>query len=374
MFYLIGIIITFFLAVLLIVKKNKSTPDWILTLWLISTAVLQLVFYLFISGEYYNYPQFLGIERPLPLLQGPFLYIYTATSTRQPVLGKYPALHFAPWLLAHTLLIPFTLLPASEKIYVYQHQGLGYENVSEILVWAITLSGVVYIFLALRLLRQHKRNIEQQFSNTGNISLNWLRYLIYGLGAVWLMVIVGDDKIIFATAVLFVLFLGYFGINQVGIFTQTPIVSNETNAQSDSGKEEMIVESTETKKYQKSGLTEEAAIDLHNKLVQLMADQKLFKNPELTLPELAQKLDVNPNTLSQVINSREGKNFYDYINLLRIADFKEQLQQPESQKYSLLGLATQCGFNSKTTFNRNFKKTTGLSPTEYLAKNNISLQ
>jgi AraC-like DNA-binding protein len=83
---------------------------------------------------------------------------------------------------------------------------------------------------------------------------------------------------------------------------------------------------------------------------------------------------VNPNTLSQVINSREGKNFYDYINLLRIADFKEQIQQPESQKYSLLGLATQCGFNSKTTFNRNFKKATGLSPTEYLAKNNISLQ
>ena len=375
MIYFIGVIITFFLAVLLITKKNKNTPDWILSIWLIIIGIHLLLYYWFITGKYLEFPFFLGFDRPIPLLHGPLLYLYTASSTGL-LKKKSVAFHFAPWLLAHVLLIPFLLLPVSEKVEVYKNSGRGYETVSGILVWAIIVSGVVYVALSLKLLNDHKRNIEQEFSNTVKINLAWLRYLIFGVGFIWLMVMFTEDVFVFISVVLFIISLGYFGIRQVGIFTHHEPVNVAVNTAIE---KEVVSEYSEpalpeVKKYQKSGLNPETAFEIHARLSATMKTEVLFRNPELTLPELATKLDVNPNILSQVINSREGKNFYDYINSLRIVDFKNVVLNPENQKYSLLGLAMQCGFNSKTSFNRNFKKATGVSPTEYLRKNNISLE
>ena len=97
-----------------------------------------------------------------------------------------------------------------------------------------------------------------------------------------------------------------------------------------------------------------------------MHDQKLYCNSELSLAELASRLNTQPNHLSQVINEREGKNFYDYINSLRIEEFKQLSAGADSRKYTLLALAQQCGFNSKSSFNRYFKKVTGQSPSEFI--------
>jgi AraC-like DNA-binding protein len=88
---------------------------------------------------------------------------------------------------------------------------------------------------------------------------------------------------------------------------------------------------------------------------------------------LAQSLNVHPNNLSQVINTFEGKTFFDYVNQKRIEEFKRIVSLPENQKFTLLALAHDCGFNSKTSFNRNFKNCTGLSPSEYLREAKIEL-
>ena len=104
-----------------------------------------------------------------------------------------------------------------------------------------------------------------------------------------------------------------------------------------------------------------------------MTEKKIYTEPELTLNSLAKLLEVHPNHLSQVINSIEGKNFYDFINFYRIEEFKRLVIRPESKNYTLLSLAYECGFNSKTSFNRNFKKSTGLSPSEFLQHQQIVL-
>lgn len=104
-----------------------------------------------------------------------------------------------------------------------------------------------------------------------------------------------------------------------------------------------------------------------------MQTEKLFKNAEISLLDIAQKLKVHPNNLSQVINSIEQKNFFDYINNYRIAEFKAIANLPINQKFTLLSLAYTCGFNSKTAFNRNFKNSTGLTPISYLAQQHIFL-
>jgi AraC-like DNA-binding protein len=82
---------------------------------------------------------------------------------------------------------------------------------------------------------------------------------------------------------------------------------------------------------------------------------------------LAKKIKIHPNYLSQVINEKQGKTFFEYINTLRVEEFKRLVALPESKQFTIMSLAYDCGFNSKSSFNKNFKKVTGQSPSEYLA-------
>ena len=104
------------------------------------------------------------------------------------------------------------------------------------------------------------------------------------------------------------------------------------------------------------------AAAIHSSLMKSITYEKVFTDPELALGTLARKLNVHPNHLSQVINTYELKNFYDFINFHRIEEFKRIVTMTENRNYTLVSLAYDCGFNSKASFNRNFKKVTGLAP------------
>lgn len=391
MLYIIGITITFFLVMLLAGKRHKTEADKILVIWLCVTGIHLLSYYNYVSQLYFQFPYFLGFELPLPLVHVPFLYLYTTSLTGQSSKNWFKIWHFLPFFATYILFFDFLTSPILYKIQVYEEQGRGYEWQRNLMNLAIIVSGIIYISLSLWKLRKHRKNINVEFSNTEKINLNWLRYLIYGTTGIWIFVILGNDELIYGAVVVYILFLGYFGIRQVGIFTHFhPIVLpasgelpdnmiskghlNITTAEKEGSLNEAFqggsIELQEVK-YQKSGLSEAAASLIHERLIQLMRDEKVFRNPEITLTELSQKLNVHPNILSQVINSKEQKNFFDYINSQRVETFKEIVSLPENQKFTLLSLAFDCGFNSKTSFNRNFKKTTGLSPSEYLQHENI---
>lgn len=106
------------------------------------------------------------------------------------------------------------------------------------------------------------------------------------------------------------------------------------------------------------------------KLILLMLKERLYEDPELTLSRVAGLLRTNPSLVSRVINQGFGINFNDFVNQYRIEAVKEMLGRGEHQNQTLLGIAFECGFNSKATFNRAFKKATGQSPKEWLEKNN----
>lgn len=400
MFYLAGIVITFFLSALLAGKKGKSAADKILTAWLMTMGFHLTLFYLYISGNYVNVPWLLGFDMPLPLVHGPFLFLYTTALTKQRKINLLGWAHFIPAIATYVVMIPFFLLTNEEKILIYKNKGAGYEWLTNVLVPAFMMSGVVYVILSFLRLRKHKKNIKRQFSNTEKINLDWLRNLIYGIAVIWLVIVLGlNDFYVFATVVLFVFFIGYFGIKQPGIFTnlgvhdidvdlptagnikEQPAIGDtshydryqaDDNVPDSSAAVELNEPTTKTK-YQKSSLNNETAARLHDQLTELMMTERIFTNPELNLGELAERLAVHPNILSQVINSFENKIFYDYINSLRIEEFKNLVSDPRNQQYTLLSLAYDCGFNSKTAFNRNFKKATGLSPSEYLRQANVNL-
>ena len=409
MFYLAGIIITFFLSIILWTKKGKTVADGVLAAWLCAMGFHLFLYYLHITGEIFRHTYLLGIQLPMPLLHGPFLYIYTVTVTheRNSFSKKY-LLHFIPAAIAWLALIQYYLMPAAEKINVYKHNGAGFEVYMISVLIAFTVSGFVYVFLSFYQLRQYRKRIAEEFSNTERINLNWLRYLIYSILAIWVVILLrGGDALIYGMVVIFVSLLGYFGIKHMGIFTyrreivkevimaadpvadESPDEVNEAprgreyaltppsiggSEKSLSEPEPVLLETTVLRtKYEKSGLQQQNAEKIHGQLDRLMKTGKLFKREELSLSQLAQELGVHPNHLSQVINTYENKNFYDYINSLRIEEFKSLALLPENSRYTLLSLAFECGFNSKTSFNRNFKKITGQSPSAYLKQMNVHL-
>lgn len=112
-------------------------------------------------------------------------------------------------------------------------------------------------------------------------------------------------------------------------------------------------------------LSEIEFTDFIGRINSSMEHEKPFLNPEISLPELATLVNIPPYQLSRVINEKFGCNFFDFINGYRVNEIKRKLNDPAFDNLSLLGIAYDCGFNSKSAFNRIFKKMTGLTPSEY---------
>lgn len=370
MIFIAGISISVFLIVLLIFKKEKNTPDWILLVWFLFISMHLLLYYFDISGFTARHSFLAGIILPFPLIHGPFLFLYVAALTgRLPGKKIYNLLHFIPFFGIYIYLAEFFGLPGDQKIYILSNQGVGYESFVRVNLLLIIFSGIGYITTSLLLIRKHQQSILHEFSYTEKINLKWLQYLSCGLGLIWIIVVFGDETQIFSSVVIYIVIAGFLGIKQPGIFTG-PDFRREINyapaAPARVFADEAATTEQNSVKYQKSGLTDKKKAELKLQLEQLIASEKFYCSPDLTLNALAGRLDVHPNYLSQYLNEEMGITFYDYINHLRIDEFKRIALNPENAAYSLLSLAYDCGFSSKSSFNRNFKKLTGQTPTQYL--------
>lgn len=411
MIYAGGIFISFFLFVLLLGKRRKNAADRVLSAWLLLALIHQAFIGWYASGRWSAIPALVGWELPFPFVHGPFLYLYLLSLTGRPGMPRRWALHFIPAVIvAGILAVVLPQMPLSEKLG--NPVASRFEPLFRYIVYGIMLSGLVYVGASLVLLSRHRKNIKRLFSNTEKITLNWMRYLIGGMGLIWTVVVLYPSaQALYLAVTLFIFFIGYFGIRQVGIFsdlqlpeetyapelpgdraielapvavpvtepvatgtiteTSTSMVMQETGEeplfpdQEQAGPAVAAEPVTIKIKYEKNRLADTEAGRIHLALGVLMQQQQLYKDPELTLGDLATALDLQPGLVSQVINTREGKSFYDYVNALRVSAFQELLLQPGSGQYTLLSLAFECGFNSKTSFNRNFKKITGMSPRDY---------
>jgi AraC-like DNA-binding protein len=101
------------------------------------------------------------------------------------------------------------------------------------------------------------------------------------------------------------------------------------------------------------------------KILSIMKSQKPYLNPDLDLTGLSELANMNLKVTSHLINHDLKTNFYEFVNKFRVEEFKYLVQGKDSDKFSLLGLAFECGFNSKSTFNHIFKKFTGQTPKEF---------
>ncbi len=364
----IGIILSFFLALLLYSKNNKSLTDTILALWLVVIGIHLASYFLKYKGYWELQPHLVGVTVPFPLMHGPFLYLYVKYSFKSDKkLNRSDYLHFAPALITYIYLIPFYFFYSVEdKIKVDSGEINDYSVFSSILLIGFIASGLSYTVLSYRKLLQRKKLLDTNFSFDARINLNWLRYAILIIGGVFLVVALlsvfrellnfqfpfNADILFYSIIVGFVVYVGYSGIRQQNLFSNTSIDEGKL-AKSD-------VE------YKKSGLKPQIAKEKHGELLSLMEKEKPYLNPKLTLAELADKLDISANYLSQIINQYEQVNFHDFINGYRVDEFIKRAQS--NSNFNLLAHALDAGFNSKSSFNSVFKKFKSVTPSQYLSK------
>ena len=134
------------------------------------------------------------------------------------------------------------------------------------------------------------------------------------------------------------------------------------------------VEGVQKEKYQKSRVDEEEVSRIKQRLTECMNKDKMYLNPDLKLQDVANTIGCNAGDLSQVLNLYLNINFTDYINQYRVEEFIIRVQDKSASKYTLAFLSEQCGFSSRTSFFRSFKKLKGKSPAEYIKEKDIILE
>ena len=341
-----------FLALILIVTCYRSTSYIIgFMSWYDAYPTTKINYFLFNTG----------------VVIGPLIYFYIRSIT-QPYLnfGKKHLWHFVPFLF-------FILLNTGSYIYdVYQpgfnenQNGVSYTFLFlQPFYWVEVInliSKATYFYLSIVLFIRFRKHVVQFFSDVYDVQLNWLRnFLIIYIGLFIFNQILFSiiDPLIKdlrwtdswwwffanALAILYVGIQGYF--TNTGKLHELEVLSDEPETST-------------------SSLSDDNELrDLKTALTSKMESEKLYLNPELTLNELAKAVDINANQLSSVINNGFDKNFNDFINGYRVNEVKRALQDPANAHLSILGIALDCGFNSKATFNRVFKNVTGTSPSQF---------
>jgi len=338
-------------------KANKILSITILFLTVsISHGVLTY------TNLYYHTPHLILTGLPLSFTLGPLclLYFYYLTNPDFRFHLKYSLL-FLPFILCIAALLPFYIKPGPEKLIilsVFLNDGKLYIP-SQVLGILSQVHMWVYLVIIWKKVSRHQEMIKKTFSTIDKINLSWIHYFIglYAFSFVFLLLAtilrltgnlsLGFERIVPLVVAVIFYFLGYRGFQQAPIFATA------------SEKE------TVHRKYERSSLNREEALQYKQELIDLMNQEKMYSDPSLTLNDLASELAVNRNLLSQIINEEIGQNFYDFVNTYRINEIRERLKYKDSNDIPLLQLAMEAGFNSKATFNAVFKKVTGKTPSAY---------
>lgn len=291
-------------------------------------------------------------------------YVYAIYDSGSSIWRKI-RLHYLPFL-AYFLLITlpnFLSYPTEKPVFEY----LVFLNENELIFQIQALYLIFYCLITLTTLASYKKKLKLAFSNHENRDLDWFRYLNLGLAAIISFNIfaaiseaafnIEFDLSIFTTLLLILLmcFLGYFGMMQSKILIPVHLFQEE------------VKQPTKKKdiKHHLANADEGEIRILNEKLQLILEHERIYLNPDVTLLSLAKAMDTSDKKLSALINHHLKTTFYDLINHYRIEEVKRRLRNKDHLESTLLAIALDSGFNSKTTFNRIFKNETGCSPSEF---------
>lgn len=372
-FFFHGIVFSLLLLRKGILYNNKASK-WLS--FLLFLCAMYIAPYMLGYANWYSNKVTIEILFFIPFMQvlliGPVIYFYTKSLLNPSFkIDKKDRLHFIPALLylAYSLVVFVTDKLILDEFYFYAD---GRDK--DLANWYQT-AGVIsmsyYLILSLKHYSTYKKLVFDKVSFADSILFQWIQnFLIAFLSIIILRVLLfvlnpewGEfgsqfwHYIVFSFVVFYISINGY--ANAVKMSFLNDINSKNVN----------VFSELEIDDKPKQETLNQKELDLwKEKILQLIRVDKIYENPKLTLSDVSKRLETNPKTISNSINSGFEMNFNDFINHYRIEAVKEKLKKGAHKKSTLLGIAFDCGFNSKATFNRAFKKRTAESPKDYLQK------
>lgn len=381
-----GIIYSVLLLRKAIQTENKS--NYWLSLFIFLCSLFIAPWMLGFAGWYDNQP-YRDFMFYMPFQHlffiGPLIYFYTQSLLNPSFrLTKNNFLHLLPGILY--LVYSIVIWVYDQLIlqdYYFYADGMD-KDFEEWYQKLGLLSMIIYFILSIRYYNVYKKLMFQVVSYADSVLFKWIRnYLIAFLVMLLLPIlfeIIGyfypEMKsyqgswwfyLFFSIVMYYIAITGYSNPTnatipfKVSLFDKNPILLLDSNTSDE-------VESVIDIDHETFEETNSPEIALwKSKIENLIQGEKLYQNPELTLTDLAKKLETNASVISKTINQGFQMNFNDCINNYRIEAVKNSFANGEHKKTTLLGIAYDCGFNSKATFNRAFKKNTGKTPKEFLS-------
>ncbi|WP_246431394.1 helix-turn-helix domain-containing protein [Winogradskyella flava] len=307
------------------------------------------------------------------LLIGPVVYFYTKSLLNTSFkVSKKDCIHFIPALLytLYSLVVFVTDKLILDEFYFYAD-----DRDKDLANW-YQATGLVsmafYLVLSLRYYFEYRKLVFDKVSYADTLLFKWIRnFMVAFLSILILRVLFfilnpewGNFGSQFWHYIAFSFVFYYIAITGYSNVIKQTTLRSEKLKVVNVFDDEYSISSNDTKTV----TTEFDTSIWKDKLSRLMTEKHLFENPRLTLSDVAGELGTTTKTISSVVNSGFNMNFNDFVNHYRIEAVKDKLEKGEQNTSTLLGIALDCGFNSKATFNRAFKKSTSLSPKDYIEK------
>ncbi|OJJ22308.1 hypothetical protein BKI52_06395 [marine bacterium AO1-C] len=352
---------------LMVVLRKIPKPNKQANLYLsgmIGLVILAMIGRLVFDPQFFNhFPHLVIVADICIFLFGPFFYFYIRSILLLPSLNlRIKLLHFVPALLHFISMIPQIIVSKATYIYMMMVERtpwlyavwLGFEGTAILLNFA-------YLYVSYITVQKHKDALltktYRKYLQTILILLlvclvGWTQgYVLYFFNAKSLLSFLGSNLAwLLPTGITY--FLGYLTAVKPKFF-QIP--------------------TTPKAKYQNSPLVKADLKKYQQQLEKLMESQQPYLDAQLTLQKLSVLLDLKPAQLSQIINEGYQKNFFDFVNTYRIQHFIKLVSVQTHEHKTLLGMALEVGFNSKSTFNRAFKKEHQMTPTAYIKQVELTL-
>ena len=239
-----------------------------------------------------------------------------------------------------------------------------------------------YLVLIRKTLGKSYRALLQEDSNTLMVRLGWLQILmkifiifvlsflaIYSFRSLQYAYTTITESIIMLGFASFIYSMGHYTLRRELIFKPVDLIESDPKGIEHTKGMEIT---SSASKYKSSALTADSASQYLGRLLDHMEKEQAYLNPELRLSDLAEALEIPKHQLSQLINQELGLNFFDFVNQYRVEAAKLRLTDAQFTHLTIHGIAMESGFSNKPSFNRIFKKFTGLTPTAYIKQYKMS--
>lgn len=336
-----------------------------------NNRVLSLLFFLFainlidfaarVSGLIFPNPMVHLIDDAFFLLYGPILYFYCrAVVFHDFAFRKKDLWHVVPYAIFTCLvfLLIFTFDQMSGTELASKITTADFPVRVYVISLFTYLHILTYLWLSWHTVKTYHEVIKDKYSSIDGIKLDWLNFMLRAFTIITIVAMIHNltpifsNKIFLYASVTVLLLVTFYFINLILVkaLNQPAIFSGITKE--------------ETEKYAMSNLSPDDIANYKNQLTSLMLSDQLYLNPDLKSKDLAEELGISGKALSQVINQGFNQNFYDFVNTFRCEEVKSILQGPD-RKITIIEAMFQAGFNSKSSFNKEFKKLTGQTPSQF---------